>query len=61
MHLDGWRKIPDTYFMALGFEDAKAFHGEMRPADRLSGPSAAMRSKASGRKHGHPPPAAYGS
>ena len=31
----GWRKIPETYFRTLGEEDAKQFHRQVSPGDRL--------------------------
>ena len=40
MHMGGWRKIPDTYFRALGFEDAQAFHAVMSPGNRFGDGSA---------------------
>ena len=40
MHIGGWRKIPDTYFRALGFEDAQAFHAVMSPGNRFGDGSA---------------------
>ena len=33
--LGGWRTIPATYFRTLDQEDAKRFHREMSPADKL--------------------------
>ena len=31
----GWRKIPETYFRTLGEEDAREFHRQVSPGDRL--------------------------
>ena len=31
----GWRKIPETYFKTLGEEDAREFHRQVSPGDRL--------------------------
>ena len=31
----GWKKIPETYFRTLGEEDAKEFHQQVSPGDRL--------------------------
>ncbi|MCH7622001.1 MAG: tyrosine-type recombinase/integrase [Chloroflexi bacterium] len=31
----GWRKIPDTYLRTLGDEDARRFHRQISPGDRL--------------------------
>ena len=31
----GWRKIPETYFRTLGEEDARQFHRQVSPGDRL--------------------------
>ena len=39
MNIGGWKKIPDTYFRVLGFEDAQTFHAKMSPGDRLGGGS----------------------
>ena len=31
----GWREIPETYFKTLGEEDAREFHRQVSPGDRL--------------------------
>ena len=31
----GWKKIPETYFRTLGEEDAREFHRQVSPGDRL--------------------------
>ena len=33
--IGGWRKIPDTYCRTLGAEDARQFHKQVSPGDRL--------------------------
>ena len=33
--IGGWRKIPETYFRTLGYEDAAAFHRTMSPGDQI--------------------------
>ena len=42
--IGGWRKIPDTYFRTLGAEDARQFHKQVSPGDRLGRASAARKS-----------------
>lgn len=34
--LGGWRKIPETYFRTMGYEDAAAFYRSMSQGDRMS-------------------------
>ena len=53
--IGGWKKIPPTYFRALGFEDAAEFHRTMRPGDRLSSKSPSRKEKASGGDKGRKP------
>ena len=31
----GWKRIPETYLRTLGLEDAKHFHQQISPADKL--------------------------
>ena len=38
----GWKKIPETYFRMLGEEDAKEFHRQVSPGDRLRACAAAF-------------------
>ena len=52
----GWKKIPETYFRTLGEEDAREFHRQVSPGDRLGKASSArgtrrfsVNSKARGR------------
>ena len=33
--IGGWKKIPETYFRTLGEEDAREFHRQVIPGDRL--------------------------
>ena len=33
--IGGWKKIPETYFRTLGEEDAREFHRQVSPGDRL--------------------------
>lgn len=35
-NIGGWKKIPETYFRTIGFEDAQAAHKGISPGDRLS-------------------------
>ena len=39
----GWRKIPETYFKTLGEEDAREFHRQVSPGDRLGKAASARR------------------
>ena len=41
----GWRKIPETYFRTLGEEDAREFHQQVSPGDRLGKPPSARRTR----------------
>ena len=41
----GWRKIPETYFKTLGEEDAREFHRQVSPGDRLGKAPAARRAR----------------
>ena len=49
----GWRKIPDTYFRTLGAEDARQFHRQASPGDRLG---RAPRARKPGQQGGHGKP-----
>ena len=40
----GWKKIPDTYFRTLRAEDARKFHKEVSPDERLGRAYAARKS-----------------
>ena len=51
--IGGWRKIPDTYFRTLGAEDARQFHKQVSPGDRLGRAPAAHKSSRQ-RSHGEP-------
>ncbi len=42
--IGGWRKIPDTYSRTLGAEDARQFHKQVSPGDRLGRASTARKS-----------------
>ena len=46
----GWRKIPDTYFRTLGAEDAKQFHRQVSPGDRLGKAPRARKSSVEAEK-----------
>ena len=39
----GWKKIPETYFQTLGEEDAREFHRQVSPGDRLGKAPSARR------------------
>ena len=39
----GWKKIPETYFRTLGEEDAREFHRQVSPGDRLGKTTSAGR------------------
>ena len=41
----GWRKIPETYFRTLGEEDAKEFHRQVSPGDRLGKATSVRRTR----------------
>ena len=49
----GWRKIPETYFRTLGEEDARQFHRQVSPGDRL-GRAASVGRAGSGRAAASP-------
>ena len=48
----GWRKIPETYFRTLGEEDAREFHRQVSPGDRLGKAPSARRAGVQGRQRG---------
>ena len=41
----GWKKIPETYFRTLGEEDARDFHQQVSPGDRLGRAPSARRTR----------------
>ena len=41
----GWKKIPETYFRTLGEEDAREFHRQVSPGDRLGRASSARKAR----------------
>ena len=41
----GWKKIPETYFRTLGEEDAREFHQQVSPGDRLGKAPSARRTR----------------
>ncbi len=41
----GWRKIPETYFRTLGEEDAREFHRQVSPGDRLGKVTSVRRTR----------------
>ena len=47
----GWKRIPETYLRTLGLEDAKHFHQQISPADKLgrTGSNVKIKSKSRGR------------
>ena len=51
--IGGWRKIPATYFRTLGAEDARQFHKQVSPGDRL-GRTSATRKSSRQRSQGKP-------
>ncbi|MCY4364933.1 MAG: tyrosine-type recombinase/integrase [Chloroflexi bacterium] len=53
--IGGWKKIPDTYFRTLGFDDAAEFHRKMSPGDRLSQQTRTRRKKGPGGDKGPGP------
>ena len=48
--IGGWKKIPETYFRTLGEEDAREFHRQVSPGDRLG------RAPSRGRRRYRPGP-----
>ena len=48
----GWKKIPETYFRTLGEEDAREFHRQVSPGDRLGKAPSALRTRERGRQRG---------
>ena len=48
----GWKKIPDTYFRTLGAEDAKEFHRQVSPGDRLGRVSSSRGGRQNGLQRG---------
>ena len=54
--IGGWKKIPETYFRTLGFEDAAEFHRKMSPGDRLSKKTSTRRRKGKPGGDGGPGP-----
>ena len=48
----GWRKIPDTYFRTPGAEDAREFHRQESPGDRLGRAPSSRRAGDRGRQRG---------
>ena len=48
----GWRKIPETYFKALGEEDAIEFHRQISLGDRLGKAVSSRRARQQGRQRG---------
>ena len=53
--LGGWRKIPQTYFQTLGYEDAAAFYRAMSLGDRLLQQSTSRKRSRPGRGDGRKP------
>ncbi len=49
----GWRKIPETYFRTLGEEDAREFHRQVSPGDRLGKAPSGQRGRQQGRRRGN--------
>ena len=51
--IGGWKKIPETYFRTLGEEDAREFHRQVSPGDRLGrAPSKGKRRHRQGPQRG---------
>ena len=48
----GWKKIPETYFRTLGEEDAREFHRQVSPGDRLGKTTSAGRTWRQGQRRG---------
>ncbi len=48
----GWKKIPETYFRTLGEEDAREFHQQVSPGDRLGRTASAGRTWRQGQGRG---------
>ena len=48
----GWRKIPETYFRTLGEEDAREFHRQVSPGDRLGRAPLLRKAANRGRQRG---------
>ena len=48
----GWKKIPETYFRTLGEEDAREFHRQVSPGDRLGKTASAGRTWRQGQRRG---------
>ena len=49
----GWRKIPETYFRTLGEEDAREFHRQVSPEDRLGKAPSGRKGRQQGRRRGN--------
>ena len=48
----GWKKIPETYFRTLGEEDAREFHRQVSPGDKLGKTTSAGRTWRQGQRRG---------
>ena len=45
----GWKRIPETYLRTLGLEDAKHFHQQISPADKLGRAGSGVKTNSKGR------------